>query len=87
MSVYIKLKKARTILFNSNNSEIQIDDDNRSRRMNHNSKTLPKKKAFMHWYIGEGMDEKELQEARKNIAALQQEYIEVGQDSVDLKKC
>ena len=41
----------------------------------------------MHWYIGEGMDEKELQEARKNIAALQQEYIEVGQDSVDLKKC
>ena len=37
--------------------------------------------------IGEGMDEKELQEARKNIAALQQEYIEVGQDSVDLKKC
>ena len=87
MSVHIKLKKARTILFNSNNSEIQIDDDNLSRRMNHNSKTLAKKKAFMHWYIGEGMDEKELQEARKNIAALQQEYIEVGQDSVDLKKC
>ena len=74
-------------MFNSNNSEIQIDDDDRSRRMNYNSKTLPKKKAFMHWYIGEGMDEKELQEARKNIAALQQEYIEVGQDSVDLKKC
>ena len=83
MSVPIKLKKARTIFFKSNNSEKENDDDNRSEcRMNQNSKTLSKKKAFMHWYIGEGMDEKEFQAARMDIAALQQEYIEIGQDSM-----
>ncbi len=83
MSEPIKLKKARTIFFKSNiNNSEKENDNNRSERMNHNLKTLPKKKAFMHWYIGEGMDEKEFLIARKDIAALEQEYIEIGQDSV-----
>ena len=84
MSEPIKLKKARTIFFKSNinNSEKENDDNNRSERINHNLKTLSKKKAFMHWYIGEGMDGKEFLIARKDIAALEQEYIEIGQDSV-----
>merc|ERR1712060_630854 len=33
-----------------------------------------KRKAFLHWYKGEGMDEMEFQEADKNVRALITEY-------------
>ena len=33
-----------------------------------------KRKAFLHWYKGEGMDEMEFQEADKNLADLCTEY-------------
>ena len=47
MSEPIKLKKARTIFFKSNiNNSEKENDNNRSERMNHNLKTLPKKKAI-----------------------------------------
>ena len=28
------------------------------------------KKAFVHWFIGEGMEQGEIEDARENIAAL-----------------
>ena len=35
---------------------------------------LYKRKAFLHWYKGEGMDEMEFQEADKNVRDLVTEY-------------
>ncbi|XP_062699454.1 tubulin alpha chain [Aedes albopictus] len=51
--------------------------------LDHKFDMMYSKRAFVHWYVNEGMEEALFREARENLAALEMDYLEAEKDCED----
>ncbi len=68
-----------SVTFVGNNTAIQ----ELFKRVNGQFTAMFKRKAFLHWYTGEGMDEMEFTEAESNMNDLVSEYQQYQEASVN----
>lgn len=68
-----------SVTFIGNNTAIQ----ELFKRVSTQFQAMFRRKAFLHWYTGEGMDEMEFTEAESNLADLISEYQQYQEATAD----